>query len=122
MVKILKYVDFKNEKLKRLLKILCFWTLSIVLSLSKNTVLFIFKNNVSETKFCLLLQVKSAQLGPVDRVSPYLPENGDRIQCPKRCVLKYKQDDVLDENRTMDNVQKYNICTNVPSSQTFRSQ
>jgi hypothetical protein len=27
----------------------------------------------------------------------------------------------LDEDRTMDNVQKHNICTNVPSSQTFRS-
>jgi hypothetical protein len=24
-------------------------------------------------------------------------------------------------NRTMDNVQKHNSCTNVPSSQTFRS-
>jgi hypothetical protein len=27
----------------------------------------------------------------------------------------------LDEDRTMDNVQKHNICINVPSSQTFRS-
>jgi uncharacterized membrane protein (Fun14 family) len=27
----------------------------------------------------------------------------------------------LDKYRTMDNVQKHNICTNVPSSQTFRS-
>jgi hypothetical protein len=27
----------------------------------------------------------------------------------------------LDENRTMDNVQKHNICTNLPSSQTFSS-
>jgi hypothetical protein len=27
----------------------------------------------------------------------------------------------LDKNRTMDNVQKRNICINVPSSQTFRS-
>jgi hypothetical protein len=27
---------------------------------------------------------------------------------------------VLNKNRTMDNVQKHNICTNVPSSQTFR--
>jgi hypothetical protein len=26
-----------------------------------------------------------------------------------------------DKNRMMDNVQKYNICINVPSSQTFRS-
>jgi hypothetical protein len=27
------------------------------------------------------------------------------------CVLKYKQDGVLDQNRTMDNAQKHNICT-----------
>jgi hypothetical protein len=26
------------------------------------------------------------------------------------CVLKYKQDGVLDKKRTMDNVQKHNIC------------
>jgi hypothetical protein len=42
------------------------------------------------------------------------------MQSPKRCVLKYQEDGALDENRTMDNVQKHNICTNVPSSQTFR--
>jgi hypothetical protein len=28
---------------------------------------------------------------------------------------------ILDKDRMMDNVQKHNICTNVPSSQTFRS-
>jgi hypothetical protein len=28
-----------------------------------------------------------------------LPEDGDRIQSPKSCVLKYKQDGVLDKNR-----------------------
>jgi hypothetical protein len=54
-------------------------------------------------------------LGPTE----FLPEDGDRIQSPKRRVLKYKQEDVLDKNRTTDNVQKHNICTNVPSSQTF---
>jgi hypothetical protein len=36
-------------------------------------------------------------------------------------VLKYKQDGVLDKNRTMDNVQKHNTYTNVPPSQTFTS-
>jgi hypothetical protein len=36
-------------------------------------------------------------------------------------ISKYKQDDVLDKNRVMDNVQKRNICTSVPSSQTSRS-
>jgi hypothetical protein len=36
-------------------------------------VLFIFqKHNVSETRFCLHLQVKPTQLGPIDRASPYL--------------------------------------------------
>jgi hypothetical protein len=32
-----------------------------------------------------------------------------------------KQASVLDGNRTMDDVLKYNICINVPSSQTFRA-
>jgi hypothetical protein len=31
----------------------------------------------------------------------------------KRCVLKNKQDGVLDKGKTMDNVQKHNICTGV---------
>jgi hypothetical protein len=42
------------------------------LSSSKNTVLFIFQNNFSETGLCLRLQVKSSQLGPNDRARPYL--------------------------------------------------
>jgi hypothetical protein len=33
---------------------------------------FLFKNIVSETGFCLRLQVKPTQLGPIDRASPYL--------------------------------------------------
>jgi hypothetical protein len=37
----------------------------------------------------------------------------DWILSPKRCVLKNQKDDGY--------VQKHNICTNVPSSQTFRS-
>jgi hypothetical protein len=31
-----------------------------------------FKHNVSETGFCLRLQVKPIQLGPIDRASPHL--------------------------------------------------
>jgi hypothetical protein len=43
----------------------CFWTLS--------TILFLFKTrNISETAFCLHLQVEPTKLGPVDRASPYL--------------------------------------------------
>jgi hypothetical protein len=35
-----------------------------------NSVLFLFKtHNVSETGFCLHLQVKSIQLGPIDKAS-----------------------------------------------------
>jgi hypothetical protein len=33
-----------------------------------------------------------------------LPEDGDRIQFPKRCVLKEKQDDISNKDKTMDNV------------------
>jgi hypothetical protein len=49
-----------------------------------------------------------------------LPEDGDRIHSPKRCVLKNKQAGVLDKDKMMDNIQKQ-FCTNVPLSQTFRS-
>jgi hypothetical protein len=40
---------------------------------------------------CLRLQVVSTQLGPIDKTNPCLcikqvpPEDGDRIQSPKRC-------------------------------------
>jgi hypothetical protein len=44
-------------------------------------------------------------LGPTESV---LPEDGDRIQSPKR-VLKNKEDYVLDKGKSMDNVQKHNI-------------
>jgi hypothetical protein len=30
-------------------------------------------------------------------------------------------DGVLNKDKAMDNVEKHNVCTNVPSSQTFRS-
>jgi hypothetical protein len=46
------------------------WTLSIVLSLSKNHPVYFSKHNVSETRFCLRLQVKPTQLDPIDRASP----------------------------------------------------
>jgi hypothetical protein len=60
---------------------------------------YISKHNVSETGVCLRPQVKPTQLGPIDRVSPYL-RSGDRIQSPKRCFFfKYKQDDILDKRR-----------------------
>jgi hypothetical protein len=49
------------------------------------------------------------------KLSRLLYEDGDRIQSPKLRVFKYKQDGVLHKNRTADNVQKHNICINVPS-------
>jgi hypothetical protein len=41
----------------------------------------------------------------------FLLEDGDRIQFPKRCVLKEKQGDVLYKDKMMDNIQKHNIWT-----------
>jgi hypothetical protein len=105
-----------------LIKILYFWTLSIVLFLSKTLSCIFKKHNVSETGFCFLLQVKPIQLGPNDNVIPYhrtpastiscggagvrryglaLSEDGNWIQCPKHYVLN--------KNRTMDYIQKHNI-------------
>jgi hypothetical protein len=46
-------------------KLLRFWTLSVVLLLFKT-------HNVSESGFCLRLQVEPTQLDPVDRDSRYL--------------------------------------------------
>jgi hypothetical protein len=43
------------------------------------------------------------------------------MQSPKRCDLKEKQDGILDKDKTMNNVQKRNICINVLLSQFFRS-
>jgi hypothetical protein len=51
------------------------------------------KHSVSETGFCLRLQAKPTQLGPIDKasLSPY---------------------NVLDKDKMMDNVQKRTIVTN----------
>jgi short-subunit dehydrogenase involved in D-alanine esterification of teichoic acids len=38
----------------------------------KHRPVYISKHNVSETGFCLRLQVKATQLGPIDMASPYL--------------------------------------------------
>jgi hypothetical protein len=44
----------------------------MILSLSNNTIRFFSKHYVTETGFCLRLQVKPTQLGPIHRQSPYL--------------------------------------------------
>jgi hypothetical protein len=51
--------------------------------------------------------------GAIDRDSCCLQRDGDKIQAPKRPVLKYKQDGGLDRNRKMDNVQKPNVSSDV---------
>jgi hypothetical protein len=38
-----------------------------------------FSNNVSETGFCLRLQVKPTQLGPIDRAIPHLRKGMYRL-------------------------------------------
>jgi hypothetical protein len=48
-----------------LIQLLCFWTLSIALPLFKT-------NSVSETGFCLRLQVEPTQLGPIDTARSHL--------------------------------------------------
>jgi hypothetical protein len=54
------------------------------------------------------LRTKTYRLDPNEEV---LPEDRDRIQSPKRCVLKNKQDNVLDKDKTKSNIQKRNILT-----------
>jgi hypothetical protein len=76
-----------NSSLFQKYKYYCFWTLSIVLSLSKNIALFIFsKHNVSETGFCLRLQVKPTQLIPIDIASPLSPRTPKRSKIVTQCA------------------------------------
>jgi hypothetical protein len=73
---------------------------------------YISKHNISETGFCLRLEIGTNSI--------------DRAQL-SRFYLKTETESSLRNvvfwniNRTMDNVQEHNICTDVPSSQTFRS-
>jgi hypothetical protein len=53
------------------------------------------------------------RLKKMARTGQGLPEDGDRIQSPKRYILKKKKTNknvFLDKDRTMDNVQQNNIC------------
>jgi hypothetical protein len=38
----------------------------------QNRLVYFSKHDVSETEFCLRLQVKPTQLGPTDRATPYI--------------------------------------------------
>jgi hypothetical protein len=73
----------------KLVQILCFWALSIVLSSSKNTVLFIFET----TTFRRLDSVSVFRLGLIDGASTYLGISEE--SSPKRCISKNKQDGVF---------------------------
>jgi hypothetical protein len=78
-------------KINTYVQILSFWTLSVVLSLYKNRPIYYSEHNVSETGFRLRLQVKlTGDRGQLYRLVPteyVLPEDGDTIQFPKRCIL-----------------------------------
>jgi hypothetical protein len=55
---------------------------------------FYLKYDISETGICLRLQVEPTQLGPIDGASFCVPpEDGDRIQSPKRHVFNKRQND-----------------------------
>jgi hypothetical protein len=56
--------------------------------------------------------------GTVDwaKLSRFYLKTETESQSSKCCVFKYKEEGVLNEDRAMDNVQKHNISTNVPSS------
>jgi hypothetical protein len=58
----------------------------------KHRPVYISKHSFPETGLYLRLQAKPTQLNQIDRAS------------------LYKEDGVLNKNRTMDNVQKHNIC------------
>jgi hypothetical protein len=79
----------------------CFRRLSSCFYLSYRPVC-ITKHNVSETSL-------SPSSGKTYSVLSNLKTETESSH--RNVVLKYKQDDVLDKNRTMDNVQKHNICT-----------
>jgi hypothetical protein len=70
--KMSKHISHVRIRPQSPVQILCFWSLSIVLSLSKSRSFHFSKHNVSDTGFCLRLQVKPTQLGLIDRASPYL--------------------------------------------------
>jgi hypothetical protein len=99
------------------MQILCFWTLSIVLFLSKTLSSFCLKTRFGDripSCFCLKTQsfgdrIPSCVYLKTQRFGDRIPSCfclktqsfGDRIQSPKRFVLH--------KNRTMDNVQRHNI-------------
>jgi hypothetical protein len=65
--------------------------------IKKHRSVYFSKHSISETGFCLRLQMGHTQLGPLHRVSPYLSILAqlsrfylkmETLQYPKCCVLK----------------------------------
>jgi hypothetical protein len=54
---------------------------------------------------------RRGELYLLDPAEQVLPEDGDSIQSPKHWVLKNKEGSVFRKIQTVNNVQKYNICT-----------
>jgi hypothetical protein len=101
---------------------ICFRTLHIVLSLSKNSALFYFsKHNVSKIGFSLRLQVRTYSVGLGLSTSRFYLKTKTESSLRDIVFRKIKSTMFSDKDRTMVNVQKHIICTNVPSSRTFRS-
>jgi hypothetical protein len=90
-----------------MLQILCFWTLSIVLSLSQNTALFTLQNTTFRRMEIGTSSIYWAQLS---RFCPKTEGETSHRNVAFCCI-----------NRTISNVQKRNISTDVPSSQMFGS-
>jgi hypothetical protein len=88
----------------KLIQVLCFWTYSLSC--------FLFKmHNVLETGFCLWLQAKPTQLGPVDRASPYLrtpASTRDRIY--KTAIKNIKQNSARMGLSTRVHALSYGYC------------
>jgi hypothetical protein len=107
-LKIECFISLKHSyvaKHRVLLQILCSWTLSIVLSLSKNAVLFIFQNTTFRRLDSFYLKTET--------------------EFSLRNVLKNKDKSFLDKDRAMDNALKqkylyyYTIVTNFRSYLPF---
>jgi hypothetical protein len=81
---------------------LCRWYINIAITILDiiHRPVFYLKDDVSETGFCLCLQLEPVQVGQYKNqsLSPEPPENispeyGNIIQSPKFCDLNKRQDD-----------------------------
>jgi hypothetical protein len=113
---LLKYENLMiNNQQKFSVQILCFSTLSIFLSLFKNCPVYFSKHNVSETVFSLRRQARQVALALLTgsnwvRFTWRLRQNLiSETLCSEKQTGRF-----LGEDKTVNNVQKHNICTSVP--------